>query len=320
MNDAVPMIELGDWFGGSAGDRNRIAAVVDQTLQRSGVTGHGLPVEAAARTRALARQFFALPWQVKSRYAVSPQAGRGWLGPGAEANAASEDGADRGAPPDLKESLSFGADRVTGHPDVDRIWFQPNNFPTEVAGLAEALAGQSALMHGLADRLLELCAAALGLRADHFAAATDHPTYTFNVNHYPPMTQLGRPAAGQFRIGAHTDFGTLTVLDREPGAGGLQVHTQDGVWVDAPYHPEALTINIGDLLARWTGDRWYSARHRVLPPQLAAPDEDLVSLVFFYETNHDAVIESLPAPIGRRAHPAVRAGEYLAAKYAAITV
>jgi len=94
-------------------------------------------------------------------------------------------------------------------------------------------------------------------------------------------------------------YGTVTILDREPDRGGLQVWTQPDGWEDAPYQPGAFTINTGDLLARWSGGRWKSNRHRVLPPQAEAPDEDLVSLVYFYEADHDAVIESLKPPIGR---------------------
>src|SRR5262249_61978823 len=101
----------------------------------------------------------------------------------------------------------------------------------------------------------------------------------------PPMTLAGEPEAGQFRIGPHTDFGTITILDREPGRGGLQVWTPQDGWEDAPYEPGALTVNTGDLLARWSGGRWKSNRHRVLPPQAEAPDEGLVSLVYFYEVD-----------------------------------
>lgn len=134
------------------------------------------------------------------------------------------------------------------------------------------------------------------------------------------MTRVGPPEPGQYRIGPHTDFGTVTVLDREAGLGGLQVYTLDGRWVDAPYDPAAFTINIGDLMARWTGDRWRSTRHRVLPPQADAPEEDLVSLVFFYEVNHDAVVESFPPPIGHRSYPPVTWGDYLKEKLAQISV
>jgi isopenicillin N synthase-like dioxygenase len=175
-------------------------------------------------------------------------------------------------------------------------------------------------MHALADELMAVCAVALGLDRDWFAASLDHPTYTLNVNRYPPLDVVGPVQEGQFRIGPHTDFGTLTLLDREPGAGGLQVFTADQEWVDAPFVPGTLTINAGDLLSRWTGGRWLSARHRVLPPQASAPDEDLVSLVFFYECNHDALVESMPPPIGHRRYTPVYAADYLDEQYRAISI
>jgi isopenicillin N synthase-like dioxygenase len=177
-----------------------------------------------------------------------------------------------------------------------------------------------ARMRALADELLVLCAAALGLERDFFTRHTGHATHTMNVNWYPPMAVAGPPEPGQFRIGPHTDFGTVTILDREPGRGGLQVWTEQDGWADAPYQPGALTINTGDLLARWSGGRWKSNRHRVLPPQAEAPDEDLVSLVFFYEADHDAVIESLRPPVGRRGDYApVMSAQFIKTRLDAIT-
>jgi isopenicillin N synthase-like dioxygenase len=142
-----------------------------------------------------------------------------------------------------------------------------------------------------------------------------------NINWYPPLDVTGPPEENQFRIGPHTDFGTVTILDREPGKGGLQVWTEDGGWADAPFHPEAFTINTGDLLARWSGARWKSNRHRVLPPQAAAPDEDLVSLVYFYEADHDTVVEALQPPVGRaNDYEPVVASEFLRERLDAITM
>ncbi len=176
-------------------------------------------------------------------------------------------------------------------------------------------------MQSLADELLVICAAALGVEADFFTRHTGHATHTFNVNWYPPAAIAGEPLPGQFRIGPHTDFGTVTILDREPGRGGLQVWNAERGWEDAPYDPDALTINIGDLLARWTGDRWMSNRHRVLPPQAEAPDEDLVSLVYFYEADHDTVVHSLQPPIGRpNSYEPVVSAAFLRERLDAITM
>lgn len=316
----VPVVDLGPWFTGSDADRAEVAAMVDDALQEVGfllVTGHGIPASLARQVRAAARSFFALPEDVKAAYAATI-AGRGWLPPGVEANAYSE-GTE--TPPDLKESYAIGADAPTGDPDADAYWFRANVWPAEVPDLEPVLGEYLARARALADELLRICAAALGQPADFFTRHTGHSSYTLNINWYPPLTHVGTPEDGQFRIGPHTDFGTVTILDREPGAGGLQVWTEDEGWADAPWLPGALTINTGDLLALWSGGRWKSNRHRVLPPQEAHPDEDLVSLVYFYEADHDTVVAPLQPPVGReRGLPTVVSGAFIKERLDAITL
>src|SRR6266576_924743 len=288
MKSSVPVIDLTPWFGGDREARAVVAAKVDAALQSVGfflITGHGVPSPMRARVRAGAREFFALPRETKQRYAVT------------------------------------GADQPTGDPGVDGYWFQPNVYPAEAPALEPAVIAYLARMRELADELLVVCAAALGLEHDFFTRHTGHATHTMKINWYPPMTLAGQPEPGQFRIGPHTDFGTVTILDREPGRGGLQVWTPQDGWEDAPYEPGALTINTGDLLARWSGGRWKSNRHRVLPPQAEAPDEDLVSLVYFYEADHDAMIESLQPPIGKpNDYEPVVSAQFLKERLDAITV
>jgi isopenicillin N synthase-like dioxygenase len=322
---SVPVIDLTPWFvpagpGRDEAARAAVAAEVDAALRSVGfflITGHGVPDELRAKVRAQARAFFALPDEIKRRYAVTV-GGRGWLPPGVEANGYAE---GTQTPPDLKESYAVGADQATGDPEVDGYWFQPNVYPAEVPGLRSAVVAYLARMRELADELLVLCAAALGLERGFFTRHTSHPTHTLNINWYPPMTLAGRPEEGQYRIGPHTDFGTVTILDREPGRGGLQVWNEQDGWEDAPYRPGAFTINTGDLLARWSGDRWKSDRHRVLPPQAEAPDEDLVSLVYFYEANHDALVEALLPPIGKpNDYEPVVSGQFIKERLDAITI
>ena len=139
-----------------------LAAEVDEGLQHAGfilVTGHGIDPALAPAVRAAAREFFALPDDVKQRYSV-PVGGHGWLGPGVEANAYAE-GTE--TPPDLKESYSLGAETATGDPEVDRIWFAPNVWPAEVPSLQPLVNEYTAAMRRLADDLLALFAYALGL-------------------------------------------------------------------------------------------------------------------------------------------------------------
>jgi isopenicillin N synthase-like dioxygenase len=291
----IPTVDLSAWRAGDPA----VGPTVDEGLQRAGfllASGHGVDDALRAEVRAAARRFFALPVEVKQQYAVRI-GGRGWLAPGMEANGNVE-GVE--TPPDLKESFAVGPETPTGDPAVDEVWFPANVWPAEVPELRDAVGRYVAAMTAVSRELLELCADALGLRRDALTALAANPTWTFNINRYPPLTEVGEPAPGQFRIGAHTDFGTVTVLDREPGAGGLQVDVEGAGWSDAPYDPAAFTVNIGDLLAHWTGLRWRSGRHRVLPPQPDAPHEELVSLVFFFELDHDALVTPLAPPVGRR--------------------
>ncbi|GGY90401.1 oxidoreductase [Streptomyces olivaceoviridis] len=319
MAGVIPTIDLRIWTQGDAMRRAVLAGTVDQALQSAGfllVTGHGVDPALRARIRSAAREFFLLPAGAKQRYAAKV-GGRGWLGPGAEANGYAE-GTE--TPPDLKESLTFATAEPFEDPVVNAEWYAPNVWPAEVPalrGLCEEYLGR---MVALEKELLALLACALGLGADFFTRHMDHPTYGFNINWYPGTEIVGTPEPGQFRIGPHTDFGTVTVLDRQAGKGGLQVYTDADGWQDAPYDPAAFTVNIGDLLARWTGDRWRSGRHRVLPPPVDAPAEELISLVYFGECTPGTLVESLPAPVGRVVYPPVDSHVYLREKLDSITV
>jgi isopenicillin N synthase-like dioxygenase len=315
----IPTIGLGPWLDGDADARAGLARTVDQALRSAGfllVTGHGVDPDLRARIRRAARDFFLLPDETKRAYEAKV-GGRGWLGPGAEANGYAE-GTE--TPPDLKESLTFATDEPFGDPVVDAEWYAPNVWPAEVPELRPLCEEYLAKMAGLEKELLSLLGYALGLRPDFFSRHMEHPTYGFNINWYPGTAVLGEPEPGQFRIGPHTDFGTVTILDRQAGKGGLQVYTDEGGWEDAPYDPAALTVNLGDLMARWTGDRWRSGRHRVLPPPADAPAEELMSLVYFGECTPGTLVESVPAPIGRVAYPPVDSHAYLREKLDSITV
>ena len=316
---SIITIDLADWRAGGAA-AERVERLVDDGLQRAGfllVKGHGIPTALASDLRAAARRFFALPTEIKVKYSARV-GGRGWQALGVEANGYSE-GTE--TPPDMKESIAIGSDSKVGDPDMDGLWYVDNVWPEEIADFKQLATTYATATRALADDLLRLCAASVSEPAESLAGQTERASWTFNINHYPPLTSVGAAEPGQFRIGPHTDFGMVTVLDREPGSGGLQVYSADAGWEDAPYDPDALTVNIGDLLAYWSGDRWLSGRHRVLPPQPSAPEEDLVSLVYFYELNPDAVIHPLAPPIGRGTTTApVVAGEYLKAKLDAISV
>lgn len=290
----IPTIDLELWADGGAESRRAIGETVDEALRTAGfllVTGHGIGAGPRAEIRAAARKFFHLPRATKQAYAVQV-GGRGWLGPEAEANAYAEGG---DGPPDLKESYSFASNDPTGDPAVDDEWFGPNVWPDEAPGLQPLVEKYLDQMREVSNKVLEVLGVALGEEVDHFTAHTQRATWGFNINWYPGVDRVGPAAPGQFRIGPHTDFGTVTLLDRQWGVGGLQVYTDEGGWEDAPFDPDALTMNIGDLMARWVDNRWRAGRHRVLPPPVDVPSEELMSLAWFYDCDMGTDVRGVDA-------------------------
>ncbi len=314
----IPLLDISVWREGSRSDRERLAVRMDEALRQSGflmIENHGVPAALRDHIREAARTFFALPHERKTAYATRV-AGRGWIPQGGEANAFYGEVADPGRA-DMKESLTIGRSFRTGDKETDRAWFAPNVWPAEcpeLEGLCEQFTAQ---VRDLYYDLLRMSAAAFGLADDFFAGHTRRAPHTFNINRYPPLTATGPAREGQFRVAPHTDWGILTILDRQPGYGGLQIQTREGTWADAPYVTDAFTVNVADLLSRWTGERWRSTRHRVLPPPRHAPDEELISLIVFLEAEADTLIR--PVAGNTDLEPVV-AGEWLRAREAAATV
>jgi isopenicillin N synthase-like dioxygenase len=315
----VPLIDLAPWYSGDAAGRAEVVAAVDLALREIGfllVTGHRIDPATLDGLRAAGREFFRADDARKRPYAA-PVGVRGWSPPGNESHAGAS-GVQ--APPDLKESYRFGATEAPDRPGYEH-WYGDNVWPADQPAFAEHGTAFATAARALSDDLLQIFALAAGLDVDFFTSRSAHPPYSAVLNWYPSLATVGEPVEGQFRIGQHTDFGSLTILDREPGYGGLQVRTLDGDWIDAPYVPGALTVNTGDLLARWSGDRWRSTMHRVLPPDPRAAGEELLSLVFFHEADPWTTVETLPSALaGPVEYPPVNAGEFLRQRLASITV
>ncbi|MEM9747367.1 MAG: 2-oxoglutarate and iron-dependent oxygenase domain-containing protein [Actinomycetota bacterium] len=320
----IPLVDLDRWFDGDDAERAALAADVDAHLRRLGflvVVNHRIPPEVMAACRRETLAFFHQPDEVKEGVALSGEAYRGWVGPGLESNAATY-GVD--TPPDVKETYAFGPVDVPDETLRERAprWFEPNLWPPSPAEFRPAAEAWWRGARGLADELLQIFALALGLPQHHLVELCSATTSTVSLNWYWPRTHA-EPDPGQFRIGPHTDFGTLTILDREPGSGGLQVLDESGAWIDAPVVEGGLIVNTGDMFSRWTNDRWQSNEHRVLPPPADDPDEELVSLIFFHEPNFDAVVDPFPTCVSDEwpaKYPPITADEYLGAKMDALSV
>jgi len=301
--DSVPVIDVGPFIAGELGAKERLARAIGLACENTGfltITGHGVPPGLTTRTAAAARTFFDLPDDKKKRLRMTP-AGAGYSPLQGEQLAATQ---GNKAPADLKESLNISAD------------FGATPWPARPAQLREVCVAYFQAMNRLAGELMRLFATALALPEDYFADKIDRSSSFLRIINYPP--QVVEPEPGQLRAGAHTDYGTLTILLSENVAGGLQVRGRGGDWVDVRVPPGAFVVNIGDMMMRWTNDRWVSTLHRVVnPPSALRQASRRQSLVFFHNPNPDAVVECLPgccAPDNPPRYPPITAGEFIAQK------
>jgi isopenicillin N synthase-like dioxygenase len=264
------------------------------------ITGHGVPPGLIERTAAVAREFFDRPEPEKKRLGLTA-GGAGYSPMQGERLAAT---LGQLAPADLKESLNVAAD------------FAATPWPARPAALREICIDYFQAMDRLAGRLMRLCALALALPAGYFDDQIDHGSSFLRIINYPAPEHAPEP--GQLRAGAHTDYGTLTILRSERVAGGLQVRSRAGEWLEVQAPPGAFVVNLGDMLARWTNDRWRSTLHRVVnPPAELALGSRRQSLVFFHNPNPEALIACLPGCCGPEHPPRyapIRAGDFIAEK------
>jgi len=294
----IPTIYFDEYRAADSTRRSEMLREIDSSLRRVGMfllRDHGVPAELTEQMRACGRRFFALSAEQKMKYAVQGRYDNGWTGPGLLAAAAIEGGEST---PDLHEALHMGPTHRTGNAEFDALYYPENRWPAEVPELRAAAEKYTAHMVRVSLQMMEMLAAILGLPHDFFTVKAQRATWTQNVNWYPPLTAVGAVQPGQMRVGPHFDFGSLSLLDRQLGVGGLQVWSKDEGWETPPYDPSALAVILGDLMNRWTDGRWRAMRHRVLPPSPQAPDEELFSLVFFFEADPDAVIAPLGPPAG----------------------
>lgn len=301
MTDSgFPVIDLSPWYAGA--DKGEVAEAIRVACESIGffaVRGHGMPGTTVAAMRAAARGFFALPATEKLRVArPRPEQNRAWHAEGTERLARL---AGNESPPDYKEVFAIGPPDVPADPYFHEAPgaypnYAPNLWPDRPEGFEAAWRTYWRAMEGLQETLCRIFATALGLPEDFFLRFVDRHCSMLRALYYPP--QAISPLPGQLRAGAHTDLGMLTILKNEAAAGGLEVRDLAGRWHAAPVVEDGFIVNIGDLLMRWTNDRFVSTLHRVANPPAGATAGDRLSIAYFVAPNYDALIECVPTCAG----------------------
>lgn len=301
----IPVIDIAPLYSADNEGLRQVAAAMRQAAEHAGffyVRNHGIPAELIKATDTLARRFFGFPLEQKLQ--IAPQAHhRGFLQVG-QAKMFDK------ARPDLKESFIWGIDIADDDPDyrAGNRMLGPNRWPSFVPEMRATLNEYLAAANACGIVLLRAFAASLGVDPNRFTQSFAKPVSRGSLVYYPPQP----PDAGerQFGVSPHTDYGVITILHQDP-VGGLQVSNRRGEWVTAHPIDGTLVINVGDLLARWTNDRFKSTPHRVVNTS----GRTRLSIAVFVDPDFETVIEPVVLPGDTAKYSTTTCGEYILGRF-----
>lgn len=290
----LPVISFAAYAGGNKAARLALAEEIDAAARDAGffyLTNHGIDPTIIEATFAAAETFFDLPEADKAAIAIANSScHRGWFRDGEEA--LDEVNHPQG---DYKEGIKIGQDLPPDHPRVrDGLPLHGANQWPKLAGWQETMTQCYRACENLGHQLMACFALALGQPEDYFEPWLTLPMATLAPLRYPPL----RADKARVSAGAHTDFGCLTLL-MQSGMGGLEIRLKNGDWLAVPPRDGHLVVNIGDMLARWSNDRYASTLHRVMN----RADAPRHSMAFFFDPDPQADLAALPGCLAKGETP-----------------
>lgn len=315
--EKFPIVDIEKYFNSNKIEKDNYSQEIDTICRNSGflaIKNHGIDQPVIEGIWNATERFFSLSSNKKNE-SKAPFDGYpyGYLGPGKEALAASK---GMNTPPDLKESFNGGPIlRPANITDSDALSFcyADTIWPNSPVEFKSAWIAYYQQMEILASKIMQLFATALRLEEKFFDPYIDQPISALRALNYP--AQKKPPEIGQLRAGAHSDYGSLTILLPEENSVGLEILTLSGQWELVPAIPNTFIINIGDLMARWTNDRWISTLHRVVNKGSINKRQ---SLAYFHQPNWNAEIQCLSCCLQDGElpkYPPVKSGPYLMEKF-----
>lgn len=292
---SLPVIDL-SLLAGTDQQRQQLARLLADVCLHTGffyVSHHGISETLISRVFKESQALFNLPDAEKEAINKSlSKANRGY-------EPLKGQTLEPGSPPDLKEGFYIGQELDDSDPRVMAGRFNQgaNQWPHTLPAFRNTMMEYFEALNALSGRIMEALALSLGLGHDFFEDFCQQPISTLRLLHYPP--QPPNPAPGEKGCGAHTDFGGITVLllDDKPG---LQVWDVKGDrWINADPVPGTFVVNLGDMIARWTNDRYRSTLHRVVNTSGA----ERYSVPFFFSGNPDHEVSCLPTCLAEGDQP-----------------
>ncbi len=283
----IPLIDVSDFLAGKPGAAERAASQLRFAFENVGfyyLAGHGVSPALIDRTYAEAARFHAQPMDAKLALKVDEH-NIGYMPIPATAppNALAQN-----KKPSQNEAYFLRRDRAADDPDVrsNRRFHAPNKWPANLPGFRENVWEYMQTLEALCQKLVKLYAIALDLPETFFDSCFARPHMILRMSRYPVIDAGDETVAS---LVPHTDSGFMTLLPPNK-VQGLSILLPDGRWMDAPTVEGAFVVNGGDILHRWTNERFLSTPHRVrnVSGQLR------YAIPFFCDPDHDTMIECLP--------------------------
>jgi isopenicillin N synthase-like dioxygenase len=286
----IPVIDFGPYFAGEPGALDALADHLRHACENIGffyALNHGVPQAVIDRAFAASRRFHALPLTEKLKLSLNEN-NIGYMPMNASMQAAST--VHKATRPNQNESFFISHDRDENHPDV-RAGIPlrgRNQWPADQPGLRQDMMAYFHALSAMCDRMLPAFAVALDMPSDTFAPFfANEPHINLRFLHYPPQPDT---SDNSFGTAPHTDNSFMTALARTD-VPGLAIRLPSNEWFAPPVIPGTFLINLGNMMRRWSNDRFLSTPHGVINES----GTDRYSIAYFHSPNPATTIDCLPS-------------------------
>lgn len=288
VDGVFPMLDVARYFAGDEDELPRLGQELRTAFENVGfyyLRGHGVPQSLIDAVFAEAERFHAQPDDAKLALRINEH-NIGYMPIGGSIARSSK--VNNNTKPSVNEAFFLRRERTPDDPDViaNKQLRGLNQWPRNLPGFRDTVLAYMTAMEAMGRRMVRVYATALDLPADYFDPMFAVPNMIQRLTHYPPTEN---PEENEFSIAPHTDSGFATFL--APSAvEGLSIRLPDLRWVNAPSIQGAFVVNGGDLLKRWTNDRFLSTPHRVVH----TGGKHRYAIPYFFDANPDTLIACLP--------------------------
>ena len=285
----IPVLDIGRWLSGAPGALEELAPVIARSCEDTGFlvgTNHGVEQRLIDDCFAASAAFFALPDDRKLALRVG-ELNIGYMPPGGQTIRTSRVAEVR--KPNLNETFYVTEERAADDPAIlaKKPFVGLNRWPESLPEFRRATLAYFNAMRRLSEQMLPVFVAAMGMPPHTLDGDFRDATCTLRLLRYPPQPE---DADDQFGFAPHIDTGMLTFL-AQSALPGLEVKTRDGLWLRPPAIPGTFVVNTGEMLGRYSNDRYAPTPHRVLNNNRDAR----YAIPFFFSPANDAVIRPLPS-------------------------